>query len=276
LPFPKAIKKQFSNEKKIIKERLSQNSLQELAISIEKCIVSKDFKYLITNLSVIENYENNVLSLLIVNNILNEDANCIITDYISILTKDLSYFKNIEKYLFDNYNNISVIKTPSNHFYKFVKIKEKWYLHSTVLIEGDDDTEVSRINFAKKYTLLKYKKSENTIKLKIEDYESIVIREISLLPENLNNRFFPKISYNASVYPQFTQQDLISSIKKAALNRNINYIFSQLMIYPIEVVSEMEIDKQFINKIDTSIKHSEFFNKIMTDVKIVKINKNTG
>ena len=269
----------FDNTKKDAKE-YSHHTLSELALSIQKCLDSSNYNYILSNLTAFEDYEYKTFSILIDNKVLNNNMTLYNHDFFNLLQKDISGFiNNSDKICFDGFKNINIYKTNNNHFYKFIKIRNNWYICANILTEGNRNEIKERKVFAEKYKYLEYITQNNSVNTEVKAQIFDTIESVSIMPDSLTKKFFHDVKYNPALYPQNKPQELINSLKKAVTDNNFDYKFSQLVIYPIQQIMEMASDPDYKFKYDTSMtnikKYLNLLDKISKkDCKNSRVNKN--
>ena len=279
-PSTKFIKKNVFENSKVSHKEYLQNTIKDLVLSIEECIDLKDYDYFYSNLTAFEDYEYKTFAILVDNNILKQNSALYNKAFFNLVKNDLDYFKeNSDQYYFDSFNKSKILKTPSNHYYKFLNDKNKWYLCASVLIENKEVFVNEKQEFARKYNYLNFIKGKNNISFNETNTILDTVKLISVIPDSINKRLFPEIQYMQDSFPQNGTKELISSLKKAILENKIHYMCSQLMIYPIQEVAEISNNNK--SKFDTiSLENrnmllQDVFNKIeKKECERKKINKN--
>jgi len=228
----------FKPEKKV---KARQKRTNELLISLHNCLKAKEYGKLYKDLLVYDNAEVQTLTFLDENNILNPQL--FNENFIHTLETDIAELTKLDSLpYYDFYRDIIVLKTQSNHFYKIIKLKNKYYLSANIgSLDSDHSPAKNQLEFSQKYQYLNYKYKNRGATLNAKKHEPFfdTVQTMMLLPVSIQLKL-PVDSIKKGTYPNHTPEELIKSMIKLLGARQGNYIAKHLVIFPLQEIQNIE------------------------------------
>ncbi len=223
------------------KSKFKNETADDLLHSIKLLLENKDYFRLLKKALVFENNELGAYNYFKDNNLLELFSEPLNLNYFEVLKKDIDEI--IMGYKTDSYDHSShqiVYKTKSGRFYTIIKLDKKYYLRASIGYETETLVPQKEAQiFSDKFKYLEYNDFFYRAKSKAFFYkDSSVVAK--LLSKEIQTKYFPNVIENKRKYPQNSIHKLFKSLNKCFQEDNLSYMKSQLIIYPVDFIEDLE------------------------------------